>query len=155
MWCAGAWPTWMRTASGRACRRYRRAEQELIADQGPGAAAVLVINKMDTVRRKSCFLCAGLRRGARLFRHCAVSAKRGRGLPGCLPCWSRFARGGALFRGHGHRPAERQVWPNGAGKALLCLDKDIPHGTAVEVTRSPNGRRMIDLLVTLYCERKP
>ena len=38
---------------------------------------------------------------------------------------------------------------------LLCLDKEIPHGTAVEVTRftEREDSGIIDLDVTIYCEK--
>ena len=39
-------------------------------------------------------------------------------------------------------------------KMLQCLDKEIPHGTAVEVTRfSERDSGIIDLDVTIYCEK--
>ena len=39
-------------------------------------------------------------------------------------------------------------------KMLRCLDKEIPHGTAVEVTRfTERDSGIIDLDVTIYCER--
>ena len=40
-------------------------------------------------------------------------------------------------------------------KMLLCLDKEIPHGTAVEVTRftEREDTGIIDLDVTIYCEK--
>ena len=39
-------------------------------------------------------------------------------------------------------------------KLLLCLDKEIPHRTAVEVTRfSQRDDGIIDLDVTIYCEK--
>ncbi|MEG2097886.1 MAG: GTPase Era, partial [Pseudoflavonifractor sp.] len=40
-------------------------------------------------------------------------------------------------------------------KLLLCLDKEIPHGTAVEVTKfSERDDEIIDLDVTIYCEKQ-
>ena len=39
-------------------------------------------------------------------------------------------------------------------KLLLCLDKEIPHGTAVEVTKfSERDNGIIDMDVTIYCEK--
>ena len=39
-------------------------------------------------------------------------------------------------------------------KLLKCLDKEIPHGTAVEVTRfTERDNGIIDLEVTIYCEK--
>ena len=40
-------------------------------------------------------------------------------------------------------------------KLLLCLDKEIPHGTAVEVTKfSERDNGIIDMDVTIYCEKE-
>ena len=39
-------------------------------------------------------------------------------------------------------------------KLLLCLDKEIPHGTAVELTRfSEREDGVIELDATIYCEK--
>ncbi len=39
-------------------------------------------------------------------------------------------------------------------KLLYCLDKEIPHGTAVEVTKfSERENGMIDLHAIIYCEK--
>ena len=39
-------------------------------------------------------------------------------------------------------------------KLLLCLDKEVPHGTAVEVTKfSERENEIIDMDVTIYCEK--
>ena len=39
-------------------------------------------------------------------------------------------------------------------KLLWCLDREVPHGTAVEVTRfSERDDEIIDLEVTIYCEK--
>lgn len=39
-------------------------------------------------------------------------------------------------------------------KLLWCLDREVPHGTAVEVTRfSERDNGIIDLEATIYCEK--
>ena len=39
-------------------------------------------------------------------------------------------------------------------KLLLCLDKEIPHGTAIEVTKfSERENGIIDMDVTIFCEK--
>ena len=39
-------------------------------------------------------------------------------------------------------------------KLLLCLDKEIPHGTAVEITKfSERENEIIDVDATIYCEK--
>ena len=40
-------------------------------------------------------------------------------------------------------------------KLLLCLEREVPHGTAVEVTRfTERDNEIIDLEVTIYCEKE-
>jgi len=39
-------------------------------------------------------------------------------------------------------------------KLLLCLDKEIPHGTAVELTKfSERDSGVVDVEATIYCEK--
>ena len=39
-------------------------------------------------------------------------------------------------------------------KLLLCLDKEIPHGTAVEITKfSERDDEVIEIDATIYCEK--
>ena len=39
-------------------------------------------------------------------------------------------------------------------KLLLCLDKEIPHGTAVEITKfSERDDGVIEIDATIYCEK--
>ena len=39
-------------------------------------------------------------------------------------------------------------------KLLLCLDKEIPHGTAIEVTKfAERDNGIIDMDVTIFCEK--
>ena len=39
-------------------------------------------------------------------------------------------------------------------KLLLCLDKEIPHGTAVEITKfSERDSGVVDVDATIYCEK--
>jgi GTP-binding protein Era len=135
-------------------------EQELIDRiKALGLPAVLVINKMDTVKKEELLAVMRVYGEAHAFSAIVpVSAKTGRGLPGCLPCWSRFCpRAAPLFpEDMVTDQPERQVCAELVReKLLLCLDKEIPHGTAVEVTRfSEREDGMIDLHVTIYCEKE-
>ena len=68
----------------------------------------------------------------------------------------RRGRAAAVPRRHDHRPAGSAVCAEIIReKMLLCLDKEIPHGTAVEVTRftEREDTGIIDLDVTIYCEK--
>ena len=51
-----------------------------------------------------------------------------------------------------YRRPQRRHFP--FKKLLWCLDREVPHGTAVEVTRfSERDDEIIDLEVTIYCEK--
>ena len=40
-------------------------------------------------------------------------------------------------------------------KLLRCLDKEVPHGTAVEITKfSQRDNDIIDIHATIYCEKE-
>ena len=86
-----------------------------------------------------------------------ISAKDGEGVDELLEVLERFLpEGPRLFPEDmiTDQP-ERQVCAEIVReKLLLCLDKEIPHGTAVEVTKfSQREDGMIDLDATIYCEK--
>ena len=87
-----------------------------------------------------------------------ISAHTGSGLDDLMKELRKYAQEGPqLFPdGQTSDQPERQVMGEILReKLLLCLDKEIPHGTAVEVTkfseREDSG--IIDLDVTIYCEK--
>ncbi len=86
-----------------------------------------------------------------------ISAKTGEGIPELLDEMEKYAvEGPHLFPDDmiTDQP-ERLICAELVREKLLkCLDKEIPHGTAVEVTRfSERGNGVIDLEVTIYCEK--
>ena len=126
-----------------------------------GLPAILCINKIDTVEKKEELLAVIAAYSAAYPDWQAVipiSAKTGEGLDELLAELEKYAKEGPrLFpEGMTTDQADSQVCAELVReKMLLCLDKEIPHGTAVEVTRfteRPDG--IIDLDVTIYCEKK-
>ena len=120
--------------------------------------AVLVINKIDTVEKET--LLAVMAAYAQAFSFDAilpVSALRGEGKEELLEEMCRYAvPGPALFpEGVDTDQPDRQVCAELVREKLLrCLDREVPHGTAVEVTRfSERDDGIIDLDVTIYCEK--
>ena len=113
---------------------------------------VLCINKIDTVERKDDLL-AVIAAYSEVYPDfdaiIPISARTGDGLEELLAQMQRYAVEGP------------QLFPDGMTaeiireKMLLCLDKEIPHGTAVEVTRftEREDSGIIDLDVTIYCEK--
>ncbi|MDO4991099.1 MAG: GTPase Era, partial [Eubacteriales bacterium] len=87
-----------------------------------------------------------------------VSAKTGEGLDELLDEMEKYAAEGPhLFPDDmiTDQP-ERQICAELVREKLLrCLDREIPHGTAVEVTKfSERENGIIDLEVTIFCEKE-
>lgn len=136
-----------------------KPEAELIAQiQAMHLPAVLVINKIDTVDKPQLLAVMDAYRQAHDFAAILpISAKRGEGLEDLLTVLAGFLpEGPALFPpGVVTDQPERQICGEILREKLLyCLDKEIPHGTAVEVTKfSERDNGMIDLHATIYCEK--
>lgn len=134
-------------------------EQELIRRiQESGAPSVLVINKIDTVEKQELLSVMALYAGAHPFNAIVpISAKRGEGLDELLSELQKFAAPGPqLFPDDmiSDMPEKQICAELVREKLLLCLDKEIPHGTAVEVTKfSERENGIIDMDVTIYCEK--
>ena len=135
-------------------------EAELIERiKGLGIPAVLVINKIDTVKKEE--LLAVMQAYAQAMDWTAVvpiSARNGEGLEGLLDVLETLVpEGPQLFpEDMVTDQPERQVMAEILReKLLLCLDKEIPHGTAVEVTKfsEREDTEIIDVHATIYCEK--
>ena len=135
-------------------------EQALIERlQQTGAPALLVINKIDSVDKARLLEVMAAYSAAYAFDAILpISAKIGEGLEELLAEMEKYAEAGPhLFPDDmiTDQP-ERQICAELVREKLLkCLDKEIPHGTAVEVTRfSERENGIIDLEVTIYCEKE-
>nr|WP_326126591.1 GTPase Era [uncultured Oscillibacter sp.] len=86
-----------------------------------------------------------------------ISAHTGSGLDDLMKELGKYAaEGPQLFPdGATSDQPERQVMGELLReKLLLCLDKEIPHGTAVEITKfSERDTGVIDVEATIYCEK--
>ena len=134
-------------------------EQALIERlQQAGVPALLVINKIDTVDKARLLEVMAVYAAAFDFDAILpVSAKTGEGLEELLTEMEKYAAEGPhLFPDDmiTDQP-ERQICAELVREKLLrCLDKEIPHGTAVEVTKfSERDNGIIDLEVTIFCEK--
>ena len=134
-------------------------ERELIDRiKGLNCPSVLVINKIDTVEKPE--LLAVIDAYSKVHDFDAIlpiSAKRKDGLEELMDLLSGYLpEGPQLFpRDVVTDQPERQICAEIVREKLLyCLDKEIPHGTAVEVTKfSERDNGIIDLHVTIYCEK--
>ena len=135
------------------------AEGELIRRiKQLGAPAVLVINKIDTVEKEGLLAVMAAYGQAHDWEAILpISAMTGEGMEELLSLLARWIpEGPQLFpEDMVTDQPERQVMAEIVREKLLRnLDKEIPHGTAVEVTRfSQRDNDIIDCHVTIYCEK--
>ena len=126
-----------------------------------GAPAVLVINKIDTVEKKEALLevIAAYSEAYDGFDAIIpISARTEDGLDDLMAQLAKYAQEGPQLFPDGMTTdqADSQVCAEIVREKMLrCLDKEIPHGTAVEVTRfsEREDSGIIDLDVTIYCEK--
>ena len=123
-----------------------------------GAPALLLINKIDTVDKARLLEVMAVYSAAYDFDAILpISAKTGEGLDELLDELEKYAAEGPHFFPDDmitDQP-ERQICAELVREKLLrCLDKEIPHGTAVEVTKfSERENGIVDLEVTIFCEK--
>ena len=134
-------------------------EEELIRKiRTAGLPCILAVNKIDTVEKKD--LLAVIARYNTLYSFEAtipISAKTGDGLKILLEEMDRFASESPhLFPEDmiTDQP-EKQICAEMIREKLLqCLEKEIPHGIAVEISRfKERDDGMIDLEAIIYCEK--
>lgn len=119
---------------------------------------ILVINKIDTVKKEALLRVISAYAEAYPFEAVVpVSAKTGDGMGDLLEELLKYAVDGPQLFPEDmvtDQPERQIVAEIVREKLLICLDREVPHGTAVEVTKfseRPDG--LLDLDVTIYCEK--
>lgn len=121
--------------------------------------AVLAINKADTLEQKEKLLeVMDLYSQACDFDAVVpISAKTGQGVEELLDVLEQYLpEGPQLFPDDmtSDQPERQMMAEILREKLLLCLDKEIPHGTAVEITRfAERDDEVIEVEATIYCEK--
>ena len=120
----------------------------------------MCINKIDTVEKKDDLLAVIAAYSAVYPDFDAIipiSARTGDGLDELMAQLAKYAVPGPQLFPDGmttDQPDSQVCAEIVREKMLRCLDKEIPHGTAVEVTRfTERDNGIIDLDVTIYCEK--
>ena len=134
-------------------------EKELIAQiKAADVPCILVINKIDTVEKESLLSVIAAYQDEMDFEAVIpVSAKWHDGVAELLTECEKFAVEGPLFFPEDmvtDQP-EKQVMAEIIREKLLWnLEREIPHGPAVEITKfSERDDGIIDLEATIYCEK--
>lgn len=126
--------------------------------KGSKCPAILAINKIDTVEKEQLLEIIALYSATETFDAIIpISAKTGDGVELLLQECGRYAQESCFLFPEDvttDQP-ERQVMAEIIREKLLwCLDKEIPHGTAVEITTfSERDNGVIDIDATIYCEK--
>lgn len=120
--------------------------------------AILAINKIETLEKDKLLEVIGAYSTAASFAAIIpISAKTGDGIDALLAECAKFAvESPFLFPEDSTTDQpERQVMAEIIREKLLwCLDREIPHGTAVEITKfSERDNGIIDIDATIYCEK--
>ena len=135
-------------------------EEQLIARMKKlSCPAVLVINKVDTLDKKEKLL-EVIQTYEQVHQFQAVvpiSAKTGEGMDELLDVLESYLpQGPQLFPEDmtSDQPERQMMAEILREKLLLCLDKEIPHGTAVEITRfAERDDEVVEVEATIYCEK--
>ena len=120
--------------------------------------AVLVINKIDAVEKAQLLEVMAVYSEAYQFDAIIpISAQEKDGLEELMEQLSKYAEEGPQLFPDGmttDQPERQVVAEIVREKLLRNLDKEVPHGTAIEVTKfSERDSGVIDLDVTIYCEK--
>ena len=119
---------------------------------------VLAINKIDTVEKENLLAVIDAYSKAADFKAIVpISARTGDGVDALMDIFSAYAEEGPFLFPEDittDQP-ERQVMAEIIREKLLWnLDREIPHGTAVEITRfTERENGIIDIDATIYCEK--
>ena len=121
--------------------------------------AILCINKIDTVEPAALLpvIAAYNEAWDGFDAIIPISAHTGSGLDDLMKELRKYASEGPQLFPDGmtsDQPERQVVGEILREKLLLCLDKEIPHGTAVEITKfSERDSGVIDVDATIYCEK--
>ena len=136
-------------------------EQELIRQiREAELPAVLCVNKIDTVEKKEDLLpvIAAYSAAYDFDAIIPISAVRQDGLRELMIELSKYAQEGPQLFPDGmvtDQPDRQVVGEIVREKMLRNLDQEIPHGTAVEITRfAERDDEVIEVEATIYCEKK-
>ncbi len=136
------------------------AQEQGLMEQitGKKCPAILAINKIDTVEKDKLLEVIATYSAFNAFDAIIpISAKTGDGISQLLQECAKYAiESPFLFpQDVTTDQPERQVMAEIIRETLLwCLEREVPHGTAVEITKfSERDNEIIDIDATIYCEK--
>ena len=124
-----------------------------------GAPAILVINKIDTVQEKEDLLAviAAYNEEFEFDAVMPISARYKDGVDALLKECDKYAEESPFFFPEdmtSDQPEKQVIAEIIREKLLWNLEREIPHGTAVEITKfSERDNGVVDVDATIYCEK--
>lgn len=121
--------------------------------------AILLINKIDSIEKEKLLEVMAVYSARHSFEAILpISAKTGEGLDELMTELEKYAEEGPHYFPDDmitDQP-ERQICAELIREKLLhCLEKEIPHGTAVEITSfSERENGIVDIEATIFCEKE-
>lgn len=123
-----------------------------------GIPAILVINKIDTIKKESLFPIIEKYSSEYDFDAIIpVSAKTGDGVSVLLEEIKKYLIEGPMFFPEDmvtDSPIKQRLSEIVREKLLWSLDKEIPYGIAIEVTKMDEDKNKVALDITIYCEKQ-
>lgn len=136
-----------------------RSEEKLIESlKKSGIPAILVINKIDTVKKEKLF--SIIEKYSAKFDFDAIipiSAKKKDGIDILLEEIKKYLQEGPMFFPEDmvtDSPLKQRIAEIVREKLLWALDKEVPHGIAIEVNNMGESKDKISLDVVIYCEKQ-
>lgn len=134
------------------------AQEEALLEQLRGSRVILAINKIDTVEKDKLLEVIDVYAQTGAFDAIIpISAKTGDGVEALLHECEKYAVDSPFLFPEDvttDQPEKQVMAEIIREKLLWCLEKEIPHGTAVEITRfTERDNGIIDLDATIYCEK--
>ena len=122
-----------------------------------GRPVILVVNKIDTVRKEKVLQAIdAYRREMDFVEIVPVSALRSNNTDTLLECIFRYLPYGEPFYDEDtvtDQPQRQIVAEMIREKALRCLDEEIPHGVAVAIEKMSFGPKLVEIDATIICEK--
>lgn len=119
---------------------------------------ILVINKIDTVKREEVFSFIDTYRKEFDFAEIVpVSAKKGDNTDELISCIFKYLPYGPLFYDEDtitDQPQRQIVAELIREKALHALDEEIPHGIAVSIESMKFQKKIVEIQATIICEKE-
>ena len=136
-----------------------RSEEKLIENlKKTGVPAILVINKIDTVKKDKLF--SIMEKYSKVFEFDAIipiSAREKDGTNVLLEEIKKYLQEGPMFFPEDmvtDSPLKQRMAEIVREKLLWTLDKEVPHGIAIEVNNMGETDKKINLDVIIYCEKQ-